>query len=439
MKTVQNITLFLSVLLLIGLVYISFFNVYQTDDYIFSYSTTKLGLIGNAKDFYLNWGGRYFGYTINMFNPVAHDPDNIVPKIYPIFLIGSFITVVALNFRQYFRYSLPESFRKSVLLFFFYSIILASLPEHYYWFTGSNVYFLPVILSGILSLLYGQYLKKGSKIVLILIMLLIIILMGSNELIALLLLGILIFRSIQVSSRENLILLLIGIAGLLVSFLAPGNFKRLGDSTDVFLIKWLKKAAFFGFNAVYIFIKVIFLMPLFLVVFEKELNDLKEKTTFKKAFLIWIISFLPLLLLGYILNVIGRQFENIMFFYMMTLSLVLVYKYRQMGKFWWVSLIIIFLPETDIFPKDYSNYNMDYNLNNFVREIFTTDFEKYDNEIENRISLLKNSKEDSLRIDRIKNVPKILYFDELSSVNEEKKYVNDQLEKYFHKKYIRTK
>ncbi|GAA5091601.1 hypothetical protein GCM10023210_19240 [Chryseobacterium ginsengisoli] len=439
MKTVQNIILFLSVLLLIGLVYISFFNVYQTDDYIFSYSTEKLGLIKNIQDFYMKWGGRYFGYTINMFNPVSYDPDNIVPKIYPLFLLSSFITVVTLNFKRYFNYSLSESFKKSLLLFFFYSIALVSLPEHYYWFTGSNVYFLPVILSVILSLFYGKYLENKNKLWLVLSILLIMILMGSNELLALLLLGILVFLYSQNSSKENMILLIIGTAGLLVSFLAPGNFNRMAESTDVFYIKWLKKIAFFGFNAVYIFVKVIFLIPLFIAVFEKELNCIKEKTTFKKAFIVWIISFLPLLLLAYILNVIGRQFENIIFFYLVTLSVVFMYKYRNIRKFWWVSIIVIFLPETDLFRKDYSNYNIDYNMNNFVKEIFISDLGEYDQEIENRVSLLKNSKKDSICIDKIKNVPKILYFDELSSVHEEKKYVNDQLEKYFHKKYIRIK
>jgi ABC-type iron transport system FetAB ATPase subunit len=57
----------------------------------------------------------------------------------------------------------------------------------------------------------------------------------------------------------------------------------------------------------------------------------------------------------------------------------------------------------------------------------------------NRISLIQNSKEDSLKIDKIREVPKILYFDELSSAKEEKKYVNDQLEKYFNKKSIVVK
>jgi hypothetical protein len=218
MKSVQNIVLFLSVLLYIGLVYISFFNVYQTDDYIFTYSTKRLGLSGNIRDFYMNWGGRYFGYTINMFNPLSHDPEN------------TFIAVVALNFKQYFRYPLAESFRKSLLLFFFYTAMLVSLPEHYYWFTGSNVYFLSAILGGLLLLFYRKFQDSGKKGWLALCIVLTIIIMGSNEILALILLGILGVLYSRNRSKATGILLLAGSIGLLISFMAPGNFRRMGDS-----------------------------------------------------------------------------------------------------------------------------------------------------------------------------------------------------------------
>jgi hypothetical protein len=63
----------------------------------------------------------------------------------------------------------------------------------------------------------------------------------------------------------------------------------------------------------------------------------------------------------------------------------------------------------------------------------------YDQEIENRVYMLKNSPQDSVILDKIKTVPKVLYFGELSSVNEPRGYVNMQQEKYFDKRYIRTK
>jgi len=152
-----------------------------------------------------------------------------------------------------------------------------------------------------------------------------------------------------------------------------------------------------------------------------------------------MISLLPLMFLGYLINIVGRQNDNIVIFFLSTFSFILLYKKENIKRFWWISFLVIFLPETDFFSQSYSGFNIDYNMNNFVKEIFVTDLKEYDKEIKDRITIIQNSKEDSLKIDRIREVPKILYFDELSSAKEEKKYVNDQLEKFFNKKSIVVK
>lgn len=439
MKTVQNIILFLAVLLLIGLIYISFFNVYQTDDYIYAYGVRKLGILGNSQDFYINWGGRYFGYSINMFTPLSKDSENILPKVYPGFLFFSFITISALNFQQYFKYSLKESLVKGLQLFFFYSVILINIPEHYYWFTGSNVYFLPVILSGFLLLFYGKFQESGRKIWFYLCVLLTVILMGSNEILALILLGILVYFNAQNKSKEARILLIIGFIGFLFTFLAPGNFKRMTGIDEPFYKTWLRRVLFFEANTAYILFKTVLVLPLFITIFNKEFNKIKEKISFKKPLVICSISLLPVLFLSYVINLIGRPFENIVFFFLLSFSVVVFSKFEQLKKFWWISGIIIFLPEMTFLPQKYASFNIDFNMNAIIKETLQTDLKAYDQEVENRVEILKNSPQDSVILDKIKMIPKVLYFDELSSENEERKYVNDQLEKYFDKKYIRTK
>ena len=150
MRFLENSLFIFAILIFVAFGYFTFFNVYQTDDYIFSFFTRKFGFFGAACDLYLHWGGRYFGYSLNLLNPVALDSENLLPKIYPMLLMVLFITVVAVNFREFFGYSLADSFKKSFLFFFFYTVLLLSLPEHFFWITGSNIYFLPVIFSGIL-------------------------------------------------------------------------------------------------------------------------------------------------------------------------------------------------------------------------------------------------------------------------------------------------
>ncbi len=438
MKTVQNIVLFLSVILCIGLVYISMFNVYQTDDYMCAYGTRVEGLWGNFTHTYLYWGGRYFGYTVNMLNPVAYDVNGIVPKVYPLFLMFSFIGVSSLNFKAYFRYSSVEALKKSIMLFFFYTILLVSIPEHYFWITGSNIYFLPVILSGLLLYFFKQNEDTAKKIWFYLSLLLIVVLMGANEILALLLQGLLMGSYYQKRNKQNLIFLLTGTAFLLVSFLAPGNFNRMGESEGG-LIKWMKRMALFGVNTIYVAFKVLLALPLFIKVFEKELKNIVQKITVKKAFLFWAVSLLPLLFTGYILTSIARQFENIIFYFFITFAVLLVFKMEKIKQFWWVSLIIIFLPEFRVFPERYSYLNINLNAANIATEIFTTDLAEYEREVDERIDLIRHSPKDSVVVKKVKVIPRILHFDEMASVNENETYVNDQLQKYFEKKYIRTK
>lgn len=438
MKTVQNIVLFLSVILCIGLVYISMFNVYQTDDYMCAYGTRVEGLWGNFTHTYLYWGGRYFGYMVNMLNPVAYDANGIVPKVYPLFLMFSFIGVSSLNFKAYFRYSSVEALKKSLMLFFFYTILLVSIPEHYFWITGSNIYFMPVILSGLLLYFFKQNEDTAKKIWFYLSLLLIVVLMGANEILALLLQGLLMVSYYQKRNKQNLIFLLTGTVFLLVSFLAPGNFNRMGETEDG-LLKWLKRVAVLGANTAYIAFKSLLVLPLFIKVFEKELKNIVQKITYKEAALFCAVSLLPLLFTGYILNLIARQFENIIFYFFITFAVLLVFKMEKIKQFWWVSLIIIFFPEFRVFPERYSYLNIDLNAANIATEIFTTDLAEYEREVDERIDLIRHSPKDSVVVKKVKVIPRILYFDEMASVNENETYVNDQLQKYFEKKYIRTK
>lgn len=149
----------------------------------------------------MNWGGRYFGYSINTFNPLKFYKLSVLPKIYPVFLLTSFIGVVALNLSFFFKYSFLESLKKSFLFSFFYTLLLISLPEHYFWITGANIYFLPVIISGFLLFIFGKFRETGSTLFFYLSFLFIFILMGSNEIMALLLEGLLILFYIKKKTR----------------------------------------------------------------------------------------------------------------------------------------------------------------------------------------------------------------------------------------------
>jgi hypothetical protein len=261
--------------------------------------------------------------------------------------------------------------------------------------------------------------------------------MGSNEILALLLWGSLMIFYSQNRNKQNLTLILLGTSFLLISFLAPGNFNRLVTSDESFATKWFKRIAIMGANSTYIFIKIILVLPLFVKIFEEELSTVSKKVNLKTAGKMWLISFLPLIFVAFIFNTIGRQFESIMIFYLGTGAVVWMFLYEQIKKYWWISLIVIFLPSIDLFPPKYSNFNLNYNLNTIIEEVFQTNLHAYHTEIRERIETIENSKQDSLILPKIHHLPKVLYFEELPTIKEEGNYVNDQLQKYFDKKSIR--
>ncbi|KMQ71416.1 hypothetical protein [Chryseobacterium koreense] len=437
MRFLENSLFIFAILIFVAFGYFTFFNVYQTDDYIFSFFTRKFGFFGAACDLYLHWGGRYFGYSLNLLNPVALDSENLLPKIYPMLLMVLFITVVAVNFREFFGYSLADSFKKSFLFFFFYTVLLLSLPEHFFWITGSNIYFLPVIFSGILLFCLKKFHSGKEKGWLYISMILIVLTIGNNEIIALILEGSLLVNYFYRRNKAHLLLAIVSTVCLFASFLAPGNFGRMAENNDEFIILWAKRAVFLIMNLFHLTLKCILILPLFIKVFEKELMEISARFDRKNLIVVWVISFIPMIFLAFLMNRIGRQFENIQVFYFLTSAVLVVSFFNvKLKKFWWMSLLVLILPKIHVFPDKFSAFDFNFNMYDIGNELFKTDLAKYDGEIADRIDRIRTSRTDSVVVPKISEVPKVLYFDELSALGEPKSYTNDQLEKYFQKKSI---
>lgn len=438
MKVFDRIFLALAITIFVVFGYFSFFNVYQTDDYIFSFFTRKFGFLGAVADLYLHWGGRYFGYSLNLLNPVAIDSQNMLPKVYPMLLMVSFIAVVSLNFREFFKYSLSDSVKKAFLFFFFYTVLLLNISEHYFWITGSTVYFLPVIFAGFLLFCLKKLHDGREKVWLYISLILIVLAIGNNEIIALILEGLLMANFYFRKTKTNLLFLVVSTICILISFLAPGNFGRMAENTDPLFILWLKRFVFFAVDLFHLTLKSILILPLFVKVFEKELKEIIANSCRKNLILLWGISFVPIVFLAFLMNGIGRQFENIMIYYFVLSSVLVVSFHVDFKKFWWISALVLLVPRIHIFPDQYSHFDFNFNLYDIGNDLAKTDLAKFEDQVNDRIFRIQSSSKDSVVVPKISVVPKVLYFDELSALGEPKSYTNDQLEKYFKKKSITT-
>lgn len=217
MKFLENFLFILSLIVIICLCYFTSFNTFQTDDYGFAGKTNNIGIFAHITELYFNWGGRFFSYSLNTLNPAGNLYLNWVPKLFPIFLWASLIVGFYLNLRRYFHLNLVKALKKSSVAFLFYTIILASISEHYFWITGAIVYFLPHVFA--LFFIYIIGIRNPKLYHQIIKYLLIVLIMGSNEIIALFLLLFLSFELYKNHSKKSIVEFSTGLIFFCIIFL----------------------------------------------------------------------------------------------------------------------------------------------------------------------------------------------------------------------------
>lgn len=434
MKLFQKIIFGLSIIIFIGLCYISSFNVFQTDDYIYASQTRDLGALENAFTLYKNWGGRYLTYSLNTIIPAGKSEFYWLPKVLPIVYFTLLIFGFYNNLRFYFKQKKTEALEKSFILFLFYTICLSSISEHYFWISGANVYFLSFILANFLIYFFGKF--QHNKKVKPIIFLLIILLMGSNEFIAIYLLLFLIFNFFLNKHKNNLIFLGIGIFGFLLSFLAPGNFNRMTESDANFWFTNVKRIGVFIINSGYVFLKIILILPLFIKIFEIEIKTILSKISINRLKIYLAFSVVTLLFSGFLILLNSSRTLEIITFYTLLLSSLLVYHYfENFKKIFWISALILLLPTINLFELKSTKFRLSYNINAIFQEVMYSKLAQYEEQVNARHRFLRKSKEPKIYLQPITSIPKILYFQELG-IEDKTNYINSQLEKFYKKEHI---
>jgi len=80
-------------------------------------------------------------------------------------------------------------------------------------------------------------------------------------------------------------------------------------------------------------------------------------------------------------------------------------------------------------------FNVNYNLYNIGKEISGNHLRLYEQELNKRHEMIKNSKNSEVKLPKIKHLPTILYFEEMGEKNKPN-YINKQLDSFYNKKEI---
>ena len=260
--------------------------------------------------------------------------------------------------------------------------------------------------------------------------------MGSNEFIAIYLLLFLIFNFFLSKHKNNLIFLGIGIFGFLLSFLAPGNFNRMTESDANFWITNVKRIGVFIINSGYVFLKIILILPLFIKIFEIEIKTILSKISISRLKIYLAFSVVTLLFSGFLFLLNSSRTLEIITFYTLLLSSLLVYHYfENFKKLFWVCALILLLPTINVFEIKSTKFRLSYNLNAIFQEVMYSKLAQYEEQVNARHLFLRKSKEPKIYLQPITSKPKILYFQELGT-EDKTNYINSQLEKFYKKEHI---
>ena len=248
-------------LFLLMLIYIAFFNRFQSDDYILAAQQLKLGVVESIIYTYMNWSGRYFSFLFVKNTPLLYHSYDWHPVLLPILSVFALTAGFFFVFRAYFGGSIKSALIKAVVCTSVYFMLSFSLSEHLYWNSASKIYFFPFIYFLFFLVFYKKWLQTNGYIPHFIMYLLTFMIIGSNEIIAAIHTAIVFLLVLENRNRKSLYgLMVYCFVLIMVSFLAPGNRVRGGDELMIFQ-KIKSGILLFGALNVISFVKGIIIIP----------------------------------------------------------------------------------------------------------------------------------------------------------------------------------
>jgi len=417
-------------------------------------NVSKYGFFGAQHYWYTHWSGRYFATFLLSLNPL------VIGSVAG-YKMMSFLLILLTVFSLYF--CIDTIFYKArflektyivVLSFFAFVLLMPSVSEGFYWFSGAYTY----QTANILTLLLGSFLiiynRRQSKAIFVLAVITLIALIGTNEtsmfISVLILLFISGYRIIRDKKIPVFLFVLLGVAVIcsMVVYFAPGNdFRGLNHSNShQFLFSFKNSVSetmdlisnwwWIGFFLIFSSYKIASD-----IIWEKKENNFER---------IYLNPFFVLLLLFFII-VAGfftcfwslglypplRTLNTIYFYFIIItvyIGVCMAIKLKRAGikipevpfALWLIPLFIAF------YVYKYTN-----NVSTAFFDLKDGTAAKYNDELSARYIYLKENDCKICEIEKLKNVPATLFFSDVSMVKDT--IMNEAYNAYFGKDKIIVK
>ena len=404
------------------------------DDYCFAYMTRDYGFWKAQKFYYDGWSGRYISNMIFHATPLAFGVFWFV-KVMPFLILALLFHAIytfigeVLNPTQSRRFLLTATFLSIFIIF------SPSIVDTFYWY--SSVFIFPTSFSFFLYLIvvllrfYQPQYQKIKYLIALLAATLVFFIVGSNEVMMLFIIGlcgavwgyILLFHR-----RFETLFFTLMLIGLYFAYFwvvqAKGNQVRLvggnvlGGAIALSLTNALKSTVFDG-------LKWSLILSPFAYLYFSSLPDKEEvKSIFKANVWMVMLGLFTLLFMMFFVIHYGNDMgvpdrvKNVIFavflvgfFYIITIikySYSINYKIKSPIINYGIAALII-----GVFIFRYGQ-----NLKTMYADIRLGIAKRYDQEMTQRYTQIRESKSDTIYVAPIKNIPKSLCFDDIKTTEE---------------------
>jgi hypothetical protein len=226
------IVAFFGFILLLLLLALAFFNHPSADDFNYSVVVRQYGFWGAQYYWYTQYCGRYFSTFLLSLNPLTVGSFMIYKLMSFVLIIISFSSFYLFVNKLFNKSKITEKLYITFFVFFSFILMMPSLTEGYYWFTGAYSYQTGNIMTLFLFALLISNNEKPSRWKFILSAIVVAFLAGTNEysllflVLMLLLINIISFLRFKKVNYYYLTLFIISVIGFLVDYFAPGNTYR---------------------------------------------------------------------------------------------------------------------------------------------------------------------------------------------------------------------
>ncbi|MDO5615677.1 MAG: DUF6056 family protein [Cruoricaptor ignavus] len=440
------ILLIINLLIILPLIYLSFYNYPSADDFSYAADAGK-GFMERQISRYNTWTSRYMATALLTTSPLNFGSDGFFGIYTLVFILLFYIA----NGRILADIGISDKNTKLILNLSFisvYTLLQTSLVENYFWLAGSATYFLPsiffVIYISCLIRIYNENLILQNSA---LALLSLFIIGGSSEILvgfSGILTGIFgihyFIKSKKINIAYAVFILFISLLVLFVA-LSPGNAARGAikkenlSFLEVFMMSFNK--------LIIINLRYLIFGFLFFVLVFKALNFNLKIDKFVRNPLLLFLFYNFLLFIGSFITIYKLTYyypprvENLLVFVSLIFIFILAYIFHERfslkikNQYYRIVAIVVILVYLMI-PKN--SYQKESNLQLMYADIFERRAIQYKKQIAERKKMIKSC--DDCTVPAIKNPPKSILFKDITT--DTKHYINGSVS-FFHKiKSIKT-